>query len=75
MNVLIATLILADSWWDHSTLIFWGAMALMCIISEVGYYAVRWRKAELDAELKQEMIARGMSAEEIKTVLETRPKK
>ncbi len=31
---------------------------------------LKYRKAEMAASLKHEMIARGMSAEEIKTVLE-----
>lgn len=35
----------------------------------------QYRKAELAANLKHEMLARGMSAEEIKTVLEAGDKK
>jgi hypothetical protein len=38
------------------------------------FLAVQWRKirvAEMEAVLKQDMVNRGMSAEEIRTVLET----
>ena len=38
-------------------------------------YRVRVRKAELEAGLIQEMLQRGMSAEDIRTVLDASPKK
>jgi hypothetical protein len=39
------------------------------VVPSVSSYLYRWRKSELDAELKREMIARGMSADEIERVL------
>ena len=72
------TILLADSFWpfleDH-LFTFWGVIALIVIISEVGRYAVKWKRHELDYELKREMLARGTSAEEIKTVLDAGTKK
>jgi len=49
---------------------FWGVMVLLIIVSEVGRYIVKWKRLELESELKREMLARGMSAEEIKTVMD-----
>ena len=49
--------------------IFWIAIAAMvCVPSGMEYWR-RMRKDELDASLKHEMIARGMSADEIERVL------
>lgn len=61
--------ILADSPWLNDTLIFWAAIVLICVVPSISYYVYRWRKVELDAELKRDMIARGMSADEIERVL------
>jgi hypothetical protein len=61
--------LLADSPWDNPVFLMWGAIALIVIVPTVGAYLVRWRKSELDASLKHEMIARGMSADEIERVL------
>jgi len=54
-----------------------GTIAV-CICVAIVIIAVQWRKmrqAEIDAALKQEMIQRGMSANEIATVLEARSKR
>jgi len=61
--------ILADFPWLNDTLIFWTAIVLICVVPSISYYLYRWRKTELDAELKRDMIARGMSADEIERVL------
>ena len=39
------------------------------IISAAGYYCLKFRQAQLDADLKMAMIQRGMSADEIERVL------
>jgi hypothetical protein len=49
----------------------------VCICIAIAVIAVQWRKmrqAEVDAALKQEMIQRGMSANEIATVLQAKSK-
>jgi hypothetical protein len=61
--------LLADSILENRTLVICATVAIICIASEVAAYTVRWRKAELDADLKHEMIARGMSADEIERIL------
>jgi len=61
--------IFADQAWDIDHLIFWGAIVLISVVPSVSYFLYRWRKSELDAELKREMITRGMSADEIERVL------
>ncbi len=45
------------------------------IFGTVTQYLSAIRRAELDAELKREMLARGMSADEIKTVIEASPQR
>ena len=45
-------------------------LTITTVVSSVGYYWHKLRKAELEASLKQEMIQRGMSADEIKQVIE-----
>jgi len=40
------------------------------VVGTITSYLARVHQAELDAGLKQEMLQRGMSAEEIKTVIE-----
>jgi len=72
------TLLLADSFWtflDDHLFTFWGVIAVIVIVSEVGRYTVKWKRHEWDYELKREMLSRGMSAEEIKTVLDAGSKK
>ena len=41
----------------------------MAIVPTFSWCLVHWRKNELDAELKREMIAHGMSADDIERVL------
>jgi hypothetical protein len=59
-------------------LIFGGSM-LVAIIAIVGSFIYHHRKHEAEINLKHEMIARGMSADEIERVLaarsESNPKK
>ena len=45
-------------------------LTITTVVSSVGYYWHKIRKAELEASLKQEMIQRGMSADEIKQVIQ-----
>jgi hypothetical protein len=45
------------------------------IFGTVTGYLTRVRKAEIEASLKMEMLQRGMSAEEIKTVIEATTRK
>jgi hypothetical protein len=45
------------------------------IFGTVTGYLSRVRKAEIEASLKMEMLQRGMSAEEIKMVIEATPRK
>jgi hypothetical protein len=45
---------------------------LICIVPTAIYHWYRWRKCEIEAELKHEMIARGMSANDIVRVLEAK---
>jgi hypothetical protein len=40
------------------------------VFGSITGYLVKVRRAELEASLKQEMLQRGMSAEEIRTVIE-----
>jgi hypothetical protein len=61
-------LLAVETWLNHDV-IFWGAIVLICVVPSISYYLYRWRKTELDAELKREMLARGMSADEIERVL------
>jgi hypothetical protein len=44
---------------------FWVCVALMVVLPSYFYYNHLTRKAEVEASLKQEMVARGFSAEEI----------
>src|SRR4051812_26664945 len=50
---------------NNNTFIFWTAIVLISTVPVVTYYWHKVRRAELDAELKREMIQRGMSADEI----------
>jgi hypothetical protein len=48
-------------------------LGILCItvgVPTIGHYWCKNRKNELDTALKQDMVERGMSAEDIKTVLE-----
>jgi hypothetical protein len=57
------------AFWENGQLVFWGAIVLICCVPSISYYLYKWRKTELETELKRDMIARGMSAEEIERVL------
>jgi hypothetical protein len=61
--------VIADLPWLNDTLIFWTAIVLICVVPSVSFYLYRWRRTELDAELKREMVARGITADEIERVL------
>jgi hypothetical protein len=50
--------------------VFWSAVTLIVIVPTVAYFWASVRQAEVEANLKRDMIARGMSAEEIQRVLE-----
>jgi hypothetical protein len=52
-----------------------GVGLVVAIISVIGGFVYSLRKHAAELNLKHEMIARGMSAEEIKTVLEARSEK
>jgi hypothetical protein len=47
-----------------------GILVVTVAVPVLSHYWYALRKAEVDASLKREMIQRGMSAEEIATVLE-----
>jgi hypothetical protein len=48
-----------------------GILVITVGIPTAGHYWCQYRKNELEAGLKHDMLQRGMSAEEIRTVLET----
>jgi hypothetical protein len=56
-------------WWPSDGFIFWAAIAAMCITPWVLSNWRQMKQDQLDAELKRDMIERGMSAEEIERVL------
>jgi hypothetical protein len=55
--------------WHNENLILWTAITLICIIPTIAHYWWKIRSAEIEANLKHDMLQRGMSAEEIQTVL------
>jgi hypothetical protein len=55
--------------------VFWSAITLICVVVSLAHYWWKVRKAELDAALKQEMIQKGMGAEDIERVLNTGKKR
>ncbi|MEX2142172.1 MAG: hypothetical protein WD894_23090 [Pirellulales bacterium] len=55
--------------WPSDAFVFWGAIAAMCIVPSVLYYLRGVKRDEQEVLLKRDMIARGMSAEEIERVL------
>jgi hypothetical protein len=55
--------------------IFWVAVAAMCIAPWAFYYWRQVKQDQHDVDLKREMIARGMSAEEIERVLAAKSNK
>ena len=59
-------------WLSHPSNFFWLAIAAMCIVPSVLYYLRASKRDEREIELKRDMIARGMSAEEIERVLKAK---
>jgi hypothetical protein len=62
-------------WWPSDSFIFWTAIAAICIVPSALYYWRTIKQDEREAELKREMIARGMSADEIERVLAAKSNK
>jgi hypothetical protein len=63
----------SESGWSilqNSSLIFWTAIALICIVPSISHYWWKIRKMEIEAALKQEMIQKGMSADDVQKVLD-----
>jgi hypothetical protein len=58
--------------WPSDAFVFWAAIAAMCIAPSVLWYMRRVKQDEHEAALKRDMIARGMSAEEIERVLKAK---
>jgi hypothetical protein len=56
-------------WLSHPSNFFWLAIAAMCITPWVLSSLRQMKQDQHDTELKRDMIARGMSAEEIERVL------
>ena len=72
---MFAHTLLAQSGFASAVAVFWIAIALICIVPSLAYYWYKLKKAELDAGLKQTMLDRGMSVEEIERVLKLESKK
>ena len=58
---------------ENPVAVLFLGMSLSWIASTVGHYWHKVRKLELEVPLKLEMVQRGMSAEDIRMVLEARP--
>ena len=56
-------------WITNPVSVFWVAVAAMCIVPAALHYMRQMKRDEQTAALKRDMIARGMSAEEIERVL------
>jgi hypothetical protein len=61
-SIMLAVII-----WDQSTIAVAGPFAV-AITAIVSYYLYKWNRVRSDNELKQSMIARGMSVEEMERV-------
>ena len=59
---------------SNNTLIVFGSITLICVVPSIAHYWWKVRKAEAEAVVKREMIQRGYTAEEIRLVLDSRPK-
>ena len=57
------------NWISNPVSVFWLAVAAMVIVPSVLHYMRQAKRDEQESELKRDMIARGMSAEEIERVL------
>jgi hypothetical protein len=51
-------------------LVIFASITLISVVRTIALYWHKVRQAELEASLKHEMLQRGMSADEIKTVLQ-----
>lgn len=60
---------------QNPAFIFWGSITLISVVPVVAHYWYKLRRHEIEADLKREMIERGMSADEIQRVLDARPQK
>ena len=49
--------------------VFWSAVTIMVVAPSLGYCWSSVRRAEIEANLKRDMVARGLSADEIERVL------
>lgn len=56
--------ILHDGWFQ-----MWAAITLICVVPTAAHYWYKVRKAEWETDLKRDMVARGMSADDIERVL------
>jgi hypothetical protein len=56
---------------DNNQLLFWGFMAIVIVVPTVASLWCKQRIRAWEIGLKHAMIERGMSADEIKTVLES----
>ena len=56
-------------WLSQSHVIFWLTIAAIVCVPWIFYYVREMKRDEREAELKREMIARGMGADEIERVL------
>jgi hypothetical protein len=54
-------------------ILLFGGIAIMGIVAIAGAYWLNARKASLDAKLKEDMLERGMSADDIVKVIQARP--
>ena len=59
----------AYSFLHDGAFVFWAAITLICVVPVLCHYWWKARRDEFDAGLKQSMIDRGMSADEIERVL------
>lgn len=71
---MVAQTMLAQSSIYSAAAVFWIAIAAICIVPSVAYYWYKLKKTELEAGLKQTMLDRGMSADEIERVLRAKGK-
>jgi hypothetical protein len=72
---MLAQALLAQSGAIQAVSVFWIAIAMICIVPSISYYWYKLKKAELESGLKQTMLDRGMSADEIERVLNAHGKK
>jgi len=61
-------------WLSNPYTVFWLAVAAMCIAPSIVWYMRQVKLDEHNATLKRDMIARGMSPEDIERVLAAKGK-